>query len=85
MDRHGARAWIAAGTAVMALALLALGRVDAPAQLLPVYLLLAVGFSMTGNVPTSAVLTRWFVARRARAMSIAQTGVSLGGCRAGAA
>jgi MFS family permease len=79
VDRHGARVWILAGTAVMALALLALGRVTAPGELVPVYLLLAAGFAMTGNVPTSAVLTRWFVARRARAMSISQTGVSLGG------
>jgi MFS family permease len=79
VDRQDARVWIAAGTGVMAIALLWLGRIDAPAELLPVYLLLAAGFSMTGNVTTSAVLTRWFVARRARAMSIAQTGVSLGG------
>jgi MFS family permease len=79
VDRQGPRVWIAAGTSVMALALLALGRIDTAGQLLPVYLLLAVGFSMTGNVTTSAVLTRWFVTRRARAMSIAQTGVSLGG------
>jgi MFS family permease len=79
VDRQGPRIWIAAGTSVMALALLALGRIDTAGQLLPVYLLLAVGFSMTGNVTTSAVLTRWFVTRRARAMSVAQTGVSLGG------
>jgi MFS family permease len=79
VDRHGARAWIATGTAVMALALLALGRVTSAGELLPVYLLLAVGFSMTGAVATNAVLTRWFVARRARALSIAQTGVSIGG------
>jgi MFS family permease len=79
VDRHGARVWIAAGTSLMALALLALGRIDDPGQLLPVYLLLAVGFAMTGNVTTSAVLTRWFVTRRARALSIAQTGVSIGG------
>jgi sugar phosphate permease len=63
----------------MALALFALGRVTSFGQLLLVYLLLAAGFSMTGNVPASAILTRWFVAQRARAMSIAQTGVSIGG------
>ena len=79
VDRHGARTWILAGTLVMSLALLALGRVRAPGELVPVYLLLAGGFAMTGNVPTSAVLTRWFVVRRARALSISQTGVSLGG------
>src|SRR5262245_56176232 len=35
VDRHGARAWIATGTAVMALALLALGRVTRAGELLP--------------------------------------------------
>src|SRR5262249_25464805 len=79
VDRHGARAWIATGTARLALALLALGRVATPAELFPVYLLLATGFSMTGAVATNAILTRWFVTRRARALSIAQTGVSIGG------
>jgi len=34
---------------------------------------------MAGAVPNSALITRWFVARRAFAMSISQTGVSLGG------
>jgi sugar phosphate permease len=34
---------------------------------------------MTGSVPTSAIITRWFVVRRARAMSFAHTGVSIGG------
>jgi MFS family permease len=79
VDRHGSRRWIAAGALVMALALFALGRVGSFGQLLGVYLGLAAGFSMIGNVPASAILTRWFVAQRARAMSIAQTGVSIGG------
>jgi len=79
VDRYGSRRWIAAGAPLMAVALVALGRVDSFAQVLAVYLLLALGFSMIGNVPTSAILTRWFVAQRARALSIAQTGVSIGG------
>jgi sugar phosphate permease len=79
VDRRGPRVWIAAGAVVMAVALLGVGRVTAPWQLLLVYPLLALGFAMTGSVPTSAIITRWFVARRALAMSVAQTGVSLGG------
>ena len=79
VDRHGARGWIAAGALVMGLALVLIGQVDAPWQLYLVYPLLGCGFAMTGGVPSNAIITRWFTARRARAMSIAQTGVSVGG------
>ncbi len=79
VDRHGARTWIGVGSIVMALALLAIGRVGVPWQLALAYPLLAMGFSMAGGIPSSAIVTRWFVARRARAMSVAQTGVSVGG------
>lgn len=79
VDRVGARLWIGAGSVVMAVALLAIGRVDAPWQLALLYPLLAIGFSMTGPVPSGSIITRWFVAKRARAMSVAQTGVSVGG------
>ncbi len=79
VDRTGPRLWIALGAPVMAAALVAIGRVDAPWQLWIVYPVLAIGFAMTGALPASAIVTRWFTARRAVAMSIAQTGVSVGG------
>jgi MFS family permease len=79
VDRRGARGWLVAGACVMALALVGIGQVDAPWQLYFAYPVLAVGFAMTGSVPTSAIITRWFVVHRARAMSIAYTGVSVGG------
>ena len=79
VDRHGPRVWMAAGAVVMALALLAIGVVSEPWHLGVVYPLLAVGFAMTGPIPASAIVNHWFEAQRARAMSIAQTGVSVGG------
>jgi MFS family permease len=79
VDRHGPRIWIGVGAAVMALGLLFVGRVESARQLALVYPLLALGFAMTGAVPSGAIITRWFVARRARAMSISMTGVSIGG------
>ena len=79
VDRVGARGFMLGGSVVMALALVALGRVTEPWHLYVVYPVMALGFAMTGNIPTSAIITRWFVARRARAMSIAHTGVSMGG------
>ncbi len=79
VDRWGARGLIFVGSLVMAASLLGLGRVERPAELFVVYAVLAVGFAMTAGVPLNALLARWFIRRRAFAMSLSQTGVSLGG------
>lgn len=79
VDRRGARGSIVVGSLVMAGALVWIGRIETPQQLYLAYPMLAVGFAMTGAVPTGAIITRWFVTRRARAMSVAHTGVSVGG------
>jgi MFS family permease len=79
IDRFGSRVSILLGLAVMAVALVAIGRAETPGALVPIYALLALGFSMSGAIPSSAIVTRWFVAKRARAMTISQTGVSVGG------
>jgi MFS family permease len=79
VDRYGPRGWIVAGALVMSAGLLAIGQVQGPRDLFAVYVLMAVGFGMSSAVPTNAILARWFVARRARAMSFSQTGVSVGG------
>jgi MFS family permease len=79
VDRWDGRRWMWLGALVMAAALVLVGRLERPAQLYPVYALWAIGFAMSGGVATTALVSRWFVARRARALSISQTGVSLGG------
>jgi len=79
VDRYGPRGWIAGGALLMAVGLLAIGRVGEPRDLFAVYFLMAVGFGMSSAVPTNAILARWFVARRARAVSFSHTGVSAGG------
>ena len=48
-------------------------------QLYLVYALLALGFGLTGGVSMNAIMTRWFVRRRAQAMSISSTGISVAG------
>jgi MFS family permease len=63
----------------MACALVGIGRVERVGELYLLYPLMAAGFAMSAGVPTSAIVTRWFVTRRAFAMSISQTGVSVGG------
>jgi sugar phosphate permease len=79
VDHFGARGFIAAGAVLMACALVGIGRVERVGELYLLYPLMAAGFAMSAGVPTSAIVTRWFVARRALAMSISQTGVSIGG------
>ena len=78
-DSFGARVVLAAGAAVSGVGLISLG--FAP-SLLVVYaifgLVLAVGFSASGIIPTSALVTRWFVERRALALSISTAGFSVG-------
>lgn len=79
VDRWGARGPMLAGAFVMAGALLLLAEVQEPWQLFGVYLILAVSFAMTANMPLAVMVSRWFIVRRAFAMSLSQTGVSLGG------
>ena len=79
IDRFGARGFIAVGAVLLAASLVAVGRVESQAMLYVWFPLMAIGASLAGPVPTSAIVTRWFVARRARAMTVSQTGVSLGG------
>jgi len=79
IDRYGARGSIFAGLACMAVALVSIGQVSSPTGLYPAYILFALGFALAGGIPNSAIVTRWFVVQRARATTISQTGVSLGG------
>lgn len=79
VDRWGARGPMLAGAFVMAGALMFLAEVQTPLQLYGVYLMLAVSFAMTANMPLAVMVSKWFIARRAFAMSLSQTGVSLGG------
>jgi len=49
------------------------------AQLFLVYSLFGAGFAASGLIPATTLITRWFNRRRAMALSIASTGLSLGG------
>ena len=80
MDRYGPRWLLIGGALLMATALVLLGRITALWQLFGVYLLLLAPASAgLGDIPVTVLLTRWFVRRRALALSIAMSGISLGG------
>jgi len=79
VDRFGARTSIFAGLVMMAVGLVAAGRVETVSQLFGAYLVLGTGFAFCGAIPSNALMARWFVDFRGRATMISQTGVSLGG------
>lgn len=79
IDRIDARYFIICAATLSALALSVIGWVRTPWQLYLFYLLFGLAYGGCGLVPAMTLLTRWFDARRATALSIAMTGLSLGG------
>ncbi|UCE86725.1 MAG: MFS transporter [Deltaproteobacteria bacterium] len=79
VDRLGARGFIGVGALVMGVGLLLVGSVAQDGRLYTAYAVMSIGFAMCGGVPNSAIVTRWFVHYRARAMTFTHTGVSIGG------
>lgn len=74
-----ARICITFGAIVSCISLMLLSFVETNAQLYAVYILFGVGFSASGLIPATTLVTRWFRRRRSVALSIASTGLSLGG------
>ena len=77
--RHDVRLTIAAGALLGGGSLALLGRVSQLWQLYGLYAVFALGFSAAGLVPATTVVTRWFAERRSVALSVASTGLSVGG------
>ncbi len=77
--RIDVRIVIVGGGVIGGASLALLGQVDEQWELFVVYAVFAVGFAAAGLVPMTTVVTRWFHARRSVALSIASTGLSVGG------
>lgn len=72
--------WCLTGGAVLsAVALAALPWVDTLAGLFIVYSIFGAGFAASGLLPCTTLVARWFQRRRATALSVATTGMPLGG------
>jgi MFS family permease len=77
--RFDIRIVVTGSVLVAAAALVALGQATALWQVYASYALLAAGCAGTALVPATTTVTRWFRRRRAVALSIASTGMSIGG------
>lgn len=79
IQRIDARWCITGGAVLSGFALTALAWVDSLAGLFLVYSIFGVGFAASGLLPCSTLVARWFQRRRATALSLATTGMPLGG------
>ena len=79
VDRYDPRYVIIAAACGGTLALGSIGFLREPWQLFAFYMFFGACYGGCGLIPTTTIVTRWFETRRALAMSIASTGLSLGG------
>jgi len=79
IDRKGPIRLMGIGVVLVGLSAMLIGTVSQLWQLYAVYFIQAVAFGMAGAVGVNSIVARWFITKRAKAMSISATGVSLGG------
>lgn len=79
LDKYDVRIIITAGAVLAALSQVAIRYVTTDWQVLVAYGLFGIGFSASGLLSATTLVTRWFAEKRALALSITSTGLSLGG------
>jgi len=77
--RYDVRYVLVGGAVIAGASLALLGQVETQWQMFLVYAVFALGYAGAGLVPATTVVTRWFHAKRAVALSVASTGLSVGG------
>ena len=79
IEKFDLRWMLTAGALLCSLSVFAAGHVNALWQLYGFYILFGVGYSCCALIPGTTLVARWFVRQRSQALSIASTGLSLGG------
>lgn len=79
IDRIGPRPLLIGGAVLLGGGAAALGAVRNLWQLYPAFLLLASGYAFLHTVTLGAIVSRWFIRDRTRAMAAATVGASFGG------
>jgi MFS family permease len=79
IDKYGPKWFLVIGSLVIGAGFVLLSFINATWQLYGIYLFMAVGFCCTSLVPVNTLITNWFIRKRGFAMSLTNTGLSLGG------
>ena len=79
ISRYDARWCIVIGTLFIAVSYYWLPAAHSLGAIYLAYAALGVGYAMTALVPATTLVARWFVRRRALAIALTQSGLSLGG------
>ena len=70
---------VCGGALIATLALFSIRFVTSDWQVMLAYSFFGVGFAASGLLSATTLVTRWFAEKRALALSIASTGLSVGG------
>jgi MFS family permease len=79
LARFDPRLFVVAGAVVAGTCMVLIGHLTKLWQLYPVYAFFGAGFTCTAVLVANTVITRWFHRRRSVALSVATTGLSVGG------
>ena len=79
ISKYDARSVMTVGAFIGAGGLALIARISTEWQMFPVMAIFGTGFALTSLVPSSSIVTRWFHRQRSVALSIASSGLSLGG------
>ena len=79
IDKYGPKWCLVIGAVVIGSGFVFLSLISATWQLYAIYLFMSLGFSCTSLVPVNTLITNWFIRKRGFAMSLTNTGLSLGG------
>lgn len=79
IERFDVRFVINTGAVLASVSLALIGSVETELQLFVLYIIFGIGFAASGLLPATTLITRWFQKSRAVALSVASTGLSIGG------
>jgi MFS family permease len=79
LDRLGGCSILTCGAIVMALALEGIGAIHRPEQFYVLCAILGLGLGLVGQIPVTAIVSRWFDQHRGLALAIAMCGITAGG------
>ena len=78
-DRFGPQILIRVGMTIFGVGFMLLSQIGSPVTFFLTFFMLALGSSLGGYLPISVAIVNWFRRKRALALSISSTGMSVGG------